>query len=74
MLEEAASFDQLNLGALACLEVSARRLILMVDAHNQGDAPSHENAKYLTPLPETDEILAPGLRAPCRGEHEKTGK
>ena len=26
VLEEAASFDQVNLGALACLEVAARRL------------------------------------------------
>ena len=35
----------------------------MVDANKQGDAPSHVNAKYLTPLAETDEILDPGLRA-----------
>ena len=58
-----ACFDQVNLGALACLEVAARRLIPIVDAHKQGAAPSCVNAKYLTPLPETDEILAPGLRA-----------
>ena len=64
MLEEAASFFHLNLGALACLEVAVRRLILMVGADKQGDAPSHVNAKCLTPLAETDEILAPGLRAP----------
>ena len=62
-LEEAACFVQLTLGALACLEVAARRLNLMVDAHKQGDAPSHVCAKYLTPLAETDGILAPGLRA-----------
>ena len=62
LLEEAAFLDQLNLGALACLEVAARRLNLMVDADKQGDAPSYVNAKYLTPLAETDEILAPGLR------------
>ena len=46
----------------------------MVGVDKQGGAPSHVNAKCLTPLAETDEILAPGLRAPCRGEHEKTGK
>ena len=51
------------LGALACLEVAARRLNLMVDADKQGDAPSYVNAKCLTPLAETDEIFAPGLRA-----------
>ena len=50
VLEEAACFDQLNLGALACLEVAARRLNLIVDGHKQGGAPSHVNAKYLTPL------------------------
>ena len=64
MLEEAASFYHLNLGALACLEVVARKLNLMVGVDKQGDAPSHVNAKCLTPLAETDEILAPGLRAP----------
>ena len=62
VLEEAACFDQLNLEALACLEVAARRLNLMVDADKKGDAPSYVNAKCLT-LAETDEILAPGLRA-----------
>ena len=36
----------------------------MVGVDKQGDAPSHVNAKCLTPLAETDEILAPGLRAP----------
>ena len=63
VLEEAACFDQVNLGALACLEVAAVRLNLIVDAHKQGGAPSYASAKYLTPLAETDEILAPGLRA-----------
>ena len=48
---------------VACLEVAARRLNLMVDVHKRGDAPSYVNAKKLTPLAETDEILAPGLRA-----------
>ena len=62
-LEEAACFDQLNLGALACLEVAARRLNLMVDADKQGDVPSYVNARCVTPLAETDEILAPDLRA-----------
>ena len=63
VVEEAACFDQVNLGALACLEVTARRLNLIVDADKQGGAPSHVNAKYLTPLAGTDEILAPALRA-----------
>ena len=63
MLEETACFDQLNLGALARLEVAAKRLKLTVDADKQGDAPSYVNAKYLTPLAETDEILAAGLHA-----------
>ena len=53
VLEEAVCLDQLNLGALACLEVVARRLNLSV---KQGGAP-------WTPLGESDEILAPGLRA-----------
>ena len=63
VLEEAACFDQVNSGALACLEVAARRPNLIVDAHNQGGAPSYVKTKYLTPLAETDEIFAPGLRA-----------
>ena len=63
VLEETACFDQLNLGALARLEVAAKRLKLMVDAHKQGGAPFYVNAKYLTRLAENDEILAPGLRA-----------
>ena len=58
VLEEAACFDQLNLGALAYPEVTARRLNLIVDAHKQGGAPSNVNAKYLTPLAGTGEILA----------------
>ena len=33
----------------------------------QGGAPSYVNAKYLTPLAETDEILVPGLRAHMSG-------
>ena len=63
------------MGALTCLEVAARRLNLIVDAHKQGSAPPHVNAKCLTPLAETDEILAQGLRAhlsrPAREDWEE---
>ena len=57
VLEEAACIDQLNLGALACLVVAARRPNLIADAHIQGGAPSYVNAMYLTVLGESEEIL-----------------
>ena len=63
VLEEAACFGQLNLGALACLEVAARRLNLTVWTPTSRGAHSHVNAKYLTHLGESDKILAPGLQA-----------
>ena len=63
-LEEAACFDQFNLGALACLEVAARRLNLMVDAHKQGD---RRLLRLMRSLPQ---IFVPT----CRGEHETTGQ
>ncbi|CAK0899857.1 unnamed protein product [Prorocentrum cordatum] len=62
ILEEAGEFDQINLGGLACLEVAALRLNLLVDAHKSGSA-SYSNAKYLSPLTEVDQLMAPGLRS-----------
>ena len=63
VLEEAACFDQLISRAEACLELAAGRLNLIVDARKQGGILSHVNAKYLTALAETDEILVPGLQS-----------
>ncbi|CAK0850742.1 unnamed protein product, partial [Prorocentrum cordatum] len=62
ILEEAGEFDQINLGGLACLEVAALRLNLLVDAHKSGPA-SYSNAKYLSPLTDVDQLMAPGLRS-----------
>ena len=63
ILEESGSFDQLNLGGLVPLEIAARRVNLIVDAYKLGGAPSYANAKYLTPLGDADEIIAPSLRS-----------
>ena len=73
MLEEAARFDQVNVGPQACLEVEARRLKLIVDGHKQGSAPSYVSAKYLTPLRLMRSL--PRVSVPtCRDELEKIGK
>ncbi|CAK0866856.1 unnamed protein product [Prorocentrum cordatum] len=63
ILEEAGEFDQINLGGLACLEVAALRLNLLVDAHKTSGSASYSNAKYLSPLTEVDQLMAPGLRS-----------
>ena len=63
ILEEAGEFDQVNLGGLACLEVAALRLNLLVDAHKTSGSASYSNAKYLSPLTEVDQLMAPGLRS-----------
>ncbi|CAK0847687.1 unnamed protein product, partial [Prorocentrum cordatum] len=63
ILEEAGEFDQLNRGGWACLEVAALRLNLLVDAHGTSGAASYSNAKYLSPLTEVDQLVAPGLRS-----------
>ncbi|CAK0863884.1 unnamed protein product [Prorocentrum cordatum] len=72
ILEEAGEFDQLNLGGLACLEVAALRLNLLVDARKTSGTASYSNAKYLSPLTEVDQLAAPGLRShvPRRAKEE----
>ncbi|CAK0883464.1 unnamed protein product, partial [Prorocentrum cordatum] len=62
-LEEAGCFDQVNLGGLACLGVIVRRLNAIVDAYKRAGAPSFVNARYLAPLGEADELMAPSLRS-----------
>lgn len=62
ILEEGACFDQVNLGGLVCMELAARRLNLIVDAH-RGGKPNYANAKYLTPADESEEIMNPNLRS-----------
>eukprot|EP00959_Pyramimonas_sp_CCMP1952_P440606 9224637-Pyramimonas_sp.AAC.1 len=62
-LEEAGSFDQVNLGGLARLEVAERRLNVTVDAYKCVGTPSFATAKYLAPLGESDESMAPPPRS-----------
>ena len=62
-VEEAGTFDQLNLGALACLEVLCRRVALLVDAHRNPSRPSYANAKFYTGPDTADELVSPEFRA-----------
>ena len=45
------------------MEVAALRLNLLVDAHKTSGSASYSNAKYLSPMTEVDQVMAPGLRS-----------
>jgi hypothetical protein len=59
----AGTYDQLNVGGLMSLEVVARRILAIVDAHSKGlESPNWDNAKYYSGLSGLADIAPMELR------------
>ena len=58
----AAVYDQLNIGALASLEVISRRVHAIVDAYAAGPRPQWTLAKHLTGATAAEDVVSAELR------------
>ena len=59
----AGCYDQLSLGAVAALEVLARRVAGGVAAHRNPSRPQWGQARYFTGTPSIDDVTGPALRS-----------
>jgi len=64
ILEQAGSYDQLNLGSLSCMELLVRRMQIIIDAYSRNAArPNFDNAEHFSGLGSAMEGVSVELRA-----------
>ena len=64
ILETGGSYDQLNLGALACMEVCSRRAQTIFDAYEVNPSkPNFESARYFSGQGSISDAVSPELRS-----------
>ena len=64
ILETAGTYDQVNLGSLACMEVCCRRLQSIVDALSaEGGKQDWGNARLFTGRKRAEDLVSPALKA-----------
>ena len=59
----AGTVDQLNLGALHCVETLSRRIAAIVEAYTTPGRPSWEHARFYAGTASSEEVVSPSLRA-----------
>eukprot|EP00435_Cladocopium_sp_Y103_P073271 s29_g43.t1 len=59
----AVTYDQLNVSALACIEIIARRIQAIVEAYSSGPVPDWHSAKVMTLYRSPEDAISPQLRS-----------
>ena len=71
---QAGCYDQLNMGALACMELVNRRLQQYTEACAHGaDAPNSASAKHVSGSSSSLDLVPPGDAIVCESSHQGGG-